>query len=219
MFYQPDLDDHGLPFNPFKSVIVPRPIGWITTVDLEGRVNLAPYSQFQNVGFDPPYILFSASSDRHKHTAANCMDTGEFVTNMATYDLREAINITSQTVEAGVSEAELAGLELVPSKLVKPPRVAASPVHLECKYYCSMALPGRTPGALDTVVVGRVVGVHIHDDFITPDGRIDILKIRPLARMGYMDYTSVTDMFEMKPDGLGGERLSKGLQGLPRKRW
>ncbi len=219
MFYQPELDDHGLPYNPFKSIIVPRPIGWITTLDLQGRVNLAPYSQFQNIGYDPPYILFSSSSDRHKHSAANCMDTGEFVTNMATYDLREAINVTAQPVEAGVDEAQLAGLELIPSRLVKPPRVAASPVHLECKYYTSLTLPGRHPGTCDTVVVGRVVGVHIKDEYITAEGRIDILKIRPLARMGYMDYTSVTDLFPIEPVGVGQDRRRKGLQGMPRKRW
>ena len=219
MFYEPEKDDHGLPYNPFKSIIVPRPIGWITTLDLQGRVNLAPYSQFQNIGYDPPYILFSSSSDRHKHSAANCMDTGEFVTNMATYDLREAINITAQPVEAGVDEAQLAGLELVPSKLVKPPRVAASPVHLECKYYTSLTLPGRHSGTCDTVVVGRVVGVHIKDEYITAEGRIDILRIRPLARMGYMDYTSVTDLFPIEPVGVGQDRRRKGLQGLPRKRW
>ena len=219
MFYQPELDDHGLPYNPFKSIIVPRPIGWITTVDREGRVNLAPYSQFQNIGYDPPYILFSSSSDRHKHTALNCMDTGEFVTNMATYHLREAINITAQPVEAGVDEAQLVGLELVASRLVKPPRVAASPVHLECKYYCSLSLPGRHLNTMDTVIVGRVVGVHIKDEFITPEGRIDILKARPLARMGYMDYTSVTDLFPIEPVGVGEQRRRRGLQGLPRNRW
>ncbi len=219
MFYQPELDDHGLPYNPFKSIIVPRPIGWITTLDLQGRVNLAPYSQFQNIGYDPPYILFSSSSDRHKHTATNCMDTGEFVTNMATYDLREAINVTAQPVEAGVDEAQLAGLTLAPSRIVKPPRAEASPVHLECKYYTSLTLPGRHPRTCDTVIVGRVVGVHIKDEYITADGRIDILKIRPLARMGYMDYTSVTDIFPIEPVGFGQDRRRKGLQGLPRKRW
>lgn len=219
MFYEPDKDNHGLPFNPFKSIIVPRPIGWISTVDLQGRLNLAPYSQFQNVGYDPPYILFCASSDRNKHTAANCQDTGEFVTNMATYDLREAINITAQPVEAGVNEAELAGLDMIPSTMVKPPRVAQSPVHLECKYHCSLALPGRHPGTADTIVVGRVVGVHIKDEFITAEGRIDILKIRPLARMGYMDYTSVENIFSIAPVGVGQQRRKRGLVGLPRSQW
>lgn len=218
MFYEPEKNDHGLPYNPFKSIIVPRPIGWITTLDLQGRVNLAPYSQFQNIGYDPPYILFCSSSDRHKHTAANCLDTGEFVTNMATYDLRHAINITAQPVGAGIDEAHLAGLDMEPSVLVKPPRVTQAPVHLECKYHCSLSLPGRNPGTLDTVIVGRVVGVHIRDEFITEDGRLDVIKIRPLARMGYFDYTSVEAVFTMAPVGIGKERSERGLEGRPRSK-
>ena len=87
MFYEPDKDDHGLPFNPFKSITVPRPLAGFRLVDLKWRVNLAPYSQFQNIGYDPPYILFSIVLHRHKHSRMNAQDTGEFVTNMATYDL------------------------------------------------------------------------------------------------------------------------------------
>lgn len=217
MFYEPDKENHGLPYNPFKSITVPRPIGWISTLDLNGRLNLAPYSQFQNIGYDPPYILFCSSSDRRKHSAINAQDTGEFVTNMATYDLRDAVNITAQPVEAGVDEAQLAGLEMIPSKLVKPPRVAASPIHMECKYYCSFNLPGHSPGGSDTVVVGRVIGVHIKDEFITPEGRIDILKIRPLARMGYMDYTSVEKIFPVEPVGFGRDGRRMGLEGRPKR--
>ena len=215
MFYEPSKDNHGLRYNPFKSIAVPRPIGWISTLDLEGRLNLAPYSQFQNIGYDPPYVMFASSSDRYKHSALNAMDTGEFVTNMATHDLLEAIQITSQPVEAGVDEAALAKLEMIPSKLVKPPRVAASPVHLECKYYCSMTLPGRLPGHADTVVVGKVVGVHIKDEFITKDGKIDIERIRPLARMGYMDYTSIDKVFTVVPEGVAAEARKLGLEGRP----
>ncbi len=85
MFYEPDKNNHGLRYNPFKSIVVPRPIGWITTLGLDGKVNLAPYSQFQNIGFDPPYVMFAASTERDKHSASNAMDTGEFVTNMANY--------------------------------------------------------------------------------------------------------------------------------------
>ena len=217
MFYEPDKDNHGLRYNPFKSIAVPRPIGWISTLDLNGKLNLAPYSQFQNIGYDPPYVMFASSSDRHKHSALNAMDTGEFVTNMATHDLLEAIQVSSQPVPAGVDEAELAGLEMIASKIVKPPRVAASPVHLECKFYCSMALPGRLPGHLDTVIVGRVVGVHIKDEFITADGKIDIERIRPLARMGYMDYTSIDKVFTVEPEGVGADDRRLGLEGRPRR--
>jgi flavin reductase (DIM6/NTAB) family NADH-FMN oxidoreductase RutF len=136
---------------------------------------------------------------------------------MATYDLRHAVNLTAQPVEAGVDESQLAGLEMIPSILVKPPRVAASPVHVECKYYCSLTLPGYTPGHSDTVVVGRVIGVHIKDEFITSDGRIDILKIRPLARMGYMDFTSVEAIFPIEPIGVGEKDRRMGLEGRPKR--
>ena len=140
---------------------------------------------------------------------------GEFVVNMATYDLREQMNITAQKVAPGVNEAELAGLEMVPSRMVKPPRVAASPVQMECRYYTTLVLPGREPGASSSVVVGEVIGIHIKDEFIGADGKIDVVKMRPLARMGYMDYTSVTEVFTMPPHGAGAGTLSLGLEGRP----
>src|ERR687887_151507 len=147
MFYEPDKDDHGLPFNPYKSIVVPRPIGWISTISRDGVVNLAPYSQFNNVGYDPPYVMFSGNSfpnsGRRKDSVRNATDTGEFVVNMATYELREAINITSQFLPPGTDEAAAADLEMISSRMVKVPRVAASPVHLECKFHCSLALPAN----------------------------------------------------------------------------
>ena len=122
------------------------PVGWISTISRDGIVNLAPYSQFNNLGYDPPYVMFSANSfpasGRRKDSVKNATDTGEFVVNMATYELREAVNITSQFLPPEIDEAALAGLEMIPCHLVKPPRVAASPVHLECKFHCSLACPG-----------------------------------------------------------------------------
>ena len=124
MFYEPEKDNHGLPFNPFKSIVVPRPIGWISTISLDGIVNLAPFSQFNNLAHDPPYVMFSANSfpdtGRRKDSVKNATDTGEFVVNMATYELREAVNITSQFVPPDVDEAALAGLEMIGSRIVKP---------------------------------------------------------------------------------------------------
>ena len=171
MFYEPDKDDHGLPFNPYKSIVVPRPIGWVSTISRDGIVNLAPFSQFNNLAYDPPYVMFSANSfpesGRRKDSVKNATDTGEFVVNMATYALREAVNITSQFVPPEIDEAALAGLEMIGSRIVKPPRVAASPVHLECKFHSSTALPARTLDGVHHVVIGRVVGVHIRDDALT----------------------------------------------------
>jgi flavin reductase (DIM6/NTAB) family NADH-FMN oxidoreductase RutF len=221
MFYEPDKDDHALPFNPYKSIVVPRPIGWISTLSLEGVVNLAPYSQFNNLGYDPPYVMFSANSfpgsgDR-KDSVRNATDTGEFVVNMATYELRHAINITSRFLPPEVDEAALAGLEMVPCRLVRPPRVAASPVHLECKFHCALTLPGNAFDQVHHVVIGRVVGVHIRDDVITPEGKLDVLKIRPLARVGYHDYTTVDSIFTMPPDGPHMKARQLGLEGRPRR--
>ena len=220
MFYEPDKNNHGLPFNPFKSICVPRPIGWVSTVSSDGIVNLAPYSQYQNLSYDPPYVMFSGGgggggTHGRKDSVKNATDTGEFVINMATWELRDEINTTSQSVEPDVDEALLAGLEMLPSTIVKPPRVARSPVHMECRLQTVVTLPGRTPEQVHHVVMGRVVGIHIRDDVLTKDGRLDVLKIRPLARMGYHDYTSVTDVFTMTPTGPGLEERLAGLEGRP----
>ena len=219
MFYEPDKDNHGLPFNPYKSIVVPRPIGWISTVSRDGIVNLAPYSQFNNLGYDPPYVMFSANSfpgtGRRKDSVRNAVDTGEFVVNMATYELREAINITSQFVPPHINEAQLAKLDLISCRLVKPPRVAASPVHLECKLHCTLALPGHRFDQVHHVVIGRVIGVHIRDDALTAAGKLDVIKIKPLARLGYFDYTTVDSVFTMLPTGPNLERREAGLEGRP----
>jgi flavin reductase (DIM6/NTAB) family NADH-FMN oxidoreductase RutF len=221
MFYEPDKGNHGLKHDPYKSIVVPRPIGWISSLSPEGKLNLAPFSQFNNLGYDPPYVMFAASNfpmkTRPKDSVTNVIETGEFVVNMATYELREAVNITSSAVEPDIDEAVLAGLEMIPSTLVKPPRVAASPVHLECRYHCMLALPGRNLEQSHYVVVGRVIGVHIRDDVLTADGKLDVLKIRPLARMGYHDYTSVEAVFTMSPSGPGAEIRKSGLAGQPLK--
>jgi flavin reductase (DIM6/NTAB) family NADH-FMN oxidoreductase RutF len=222
MFYEPDKDDHGLPFNPYKSIVVPRPIGWISTLSRDGVVNLAPYSQFNNLGYDPPYVMFSANSmpgtGRRKDSVRNAIDTGEFVVNVATYELREAVNITSRFVPPGTDEAALAGLDMIGSRVVRAPRVAASPLHLECRFQCSLVLPANAFDQVHEVVVGRVVGVHIRDDVLTPEGKIDVLKIRPLARLGYFDYTTVESIFTMRPSGPDLAAREAGLEGRPNRR-
>jgi flavin reductase (DIM6/NTAB) family NADH-FMN oxidoreductase RutF len=219
MFYEPEKDDHGLPFNPYKSIVVPRPIGWISTISRDGIVNLAPYSQFNNLGYDPPYVMFSANSfpgtGRRKDSVKNAIDTGEFVVNMATYELREAVNITSQFLSPEIDEAALAGLDMIPCCIVRAPRVAASPVHLECRFHCSLALPGVAFDQVHHVVIGRVVGVHIRDDVLTPEGKLDVVKIRPLARLGYFDYTTVDSVFTMPPCGSNIKAREAGLEGRP----
>jgi len=219
MYYETEKNDHGLAYNPFKSLVVPRPIGWLSTLSPEGRVNLAPYSQWTMLNFDPPFVLISAGAhpdnNRLKDTVRNIEQTGEFVFNMATYELREAVNITSRFVGPEVDEMALAGLTPAPSRLVKPPRVAESPAHFECRWYTTLTLPGYRPDTNNNVVIGHVVAIHIKDECLTPDGRVDILKIRPLARLGYYDYTSVESVFEMKPldEGEMAKRRRRGLVG------
>ncbi len=215
MHYDPDKNDHGLAHSPFKSCVVPRPIGWISTVSPEGIYNLAPYSQFQNLTFDPPYVMFAANQNtlgKRKDSVVNTEQTGEFVYNMATYDLRDAMNRSAAEVPPDIDEFELAGLTKAASIRVKPYRVAESPIQFECRYHQTIRLPGNGLMGTVDIVIGRVLMVHIKDEVIGSDGRLDILKIRPLARLGYYDYTSVDSIFEMVIPG-DNKALLTGLEG------
>ncbi len=219
MNYDPTKNDHGLPQSPFKSCVLPRPIGWISTLSPEGVHNLAPYSQFQNLTFDPPYVMFAANQTTkggRKDTVHNAEQTGEFVYNMATYDLREAVNRSASEVPPEVDEFELAGVTKAPSIVVKAARVAESPIQFECVYHQTLRLPGSGLMGTVDVVIGRVVWVHIKDEVLGPDGRIDVPRIRPLARLGYYDYTTVDSVFEMTIPG-GNEALLTGLEGAAGK--
>ncbi len=201
MYFEPDKNDHGLPYNPLKSCVLPRPIGWITTVGGDGRVNLAPYSFFNMLSYNPPYVNFSAGGrtggGRLKDSPVNAEETGEFVFNLATWSQREQMNLTASITDQGVDELRSAGLEPLPSRLVKPPRVGGAPVHFECVHHRTVLLPGNTPAADHHLVIGRVIAVHIDDAVIDGDGKLDVLKMRPIARLGYMDYTSVESIFSM----------------------
>lgn len=205
MYYEPGRIPHNLPHDPFKSCVVPRPIGWISTVDIEGNHNLAPYSQFQNVTFNPPIVMFAANQDSkgvRKDSVRNAEQTGEFVWNMATWDLREAMNQTSATLARGASEFAHAGLELAPSRLVAPPRVAAAHVALECRVTQVVQLEDVDGADAENIVVfGQVVGVHVDEAYIV-DGRVDLTRLKPVARCGYKgDYAVVESLFEMfRPD-------------------
>lgn len=202
MFYKTD-EPHGLPHNPFSSCIVPRPIGWISTLSPDGIPNLAPYSFFNGIAYAPPMVMFSTNGKQPhgaKDSVANAEATGEFVYNMATWDLREEMNATSAPAPSEVDEFELAGLQTEPSLLVKPPRVKASPIHMECAYLKTLELPCEEEGGRNALCVGRVLGIHIHDDCLL-DGLVDIKGIRPLARLGYHDYTFVDNIFTMMRPG------------------
>lgn len=193
MFYQTQANDHGLPHDPFKALVVPRPIGWISTRGRDGSLNLAPYSFFNAVESEPPIVIIGSSG--LKDTARNAIDTGEFVCNLATRDLRDAVNLSSAPLPHGRSEFAHAGVTPVACRLVAAPRVAESPVAMECVVLSVTPVKdrqGRETGSL--MILGEVVGIHI-DDTLIVDGRVDITLARPLARLGYMDYASIDEVF------------------------
>lgn len=202
MYYETDRNDHGLRYNPLKACVVPRPIGWITSIDAAGAVNLAPFSFFNLLSYDPPFVMFSAgvheTDGGKKDTVRNVEATGEFVYNMAAWAQKDQMTHSAFIVDRGVDEMASAGLEPLPSRLVRPPRVKGSPIHFECRLHQVVNLPGHTPSSEHHVVIGRVVAVHIDDEVLTPDGRVDVLRIRPIARLGYKDYTSVDTIFQME---------------------
>ena len=200
--------------------MVPRPIGWISTVSPANPPsqengtattasngtsapahNLAPYSQFNNLTFDPPYVMFSANQTgfgERKDTTRNAEATGVFCWQLATWDLREAVNKSAEAVPYGVDEFERAGLEKTWSEVLQTPvpMVKQSPVRFECEYYTTLRLPGNPPMGTVDVVVGKVVGIHISEDVLT-DGKIDIRKTLPIARCGYYEYIVARETFEM----------------------
>lgn len=194
MFYDTP-NGHGLPWDPFKAIISPRPIGWISTVDTDGRINLAPYSFFNAMASRPNMVGFT--SEGLKHSPRNARDTGEFVFNLATLPLMEAMNKTSTELEDTVNEFEFAGLDMAPSHNVRAPRVAASPASLECKVVHFTEFEDVEGKKTDRyLVVGQVVGVHIDPAFIR-EGRFDAVKAQTIARCGYRDYALVDELFEL----------------------
>ena len=193
MFYDTAKNDHGLSRDPFKAIVAPRPIGWITSMSASGEINLAPYSFFNAVSDAPPIVLFS--SEGPKDSLVFVEQTREFVCNLATYDLRTAVVETSAQFPRGVNEMEQSGLAPAPSRLVRPPRVAASPCALECKLLQIIDLKDLDGKPADRfVVLGQVVGIHIDDRFIK-NGRLDTAALQPLARCGYADYAVVDEVF------------------------
>jgi len=201
MFYRPGLDPHGLPHNPFKAMVSPRPIGWISSLDAQGQANLAPYSFFNALADAPPMVMFSSTGSKPdqpyaKDSVANIRATGEFVCNLVGYEMRDAMNASSAALAAGDDEFEAAGLTTAPSSVVAPPRVAGVPGALECKIYQIVDLPGEA----NHMVIGEVVGIYI-DEAVLEDGVFDVLKYNPLARLGYRDYATVRELFSLNRPG------------------
>lgn len=201
MFYEPKKG-HGLPRDPFKALVTPRPIGWFTTLNEDGGVNVGPYSYFNALADDPPYVMFSAGGlDRVKDSARNAAARGEFVHNLVTFDLKDQMNATSEEVPAGTDEAALAGLELAPCNLVKTPRLAAAVASFECRWDRTIEIAQNGDDGPNLVVIGEVIGVHIRDEALT-DGRFDPEAQKVIARLGYANYAVVGGTFRMLRPGI-----------------
>lgn len=198
-FYEP-ARGHGLPHDPFKAIVAPRPIGWIATRDRQGRANLAPYSFFNAFSSNPPIVGFC--SEGRKDSIRNVEATGEFVANLATKPLAAAMNQTSASVASDVDEFVLSGLTAAPCRLVAAPRVAESPAALECKLLQIVQLRDLAGQPLESyLALGQVVGVHIASAYLK-DGRFDTAAAQPIARAGYRgDYFEIGALFELLRPG------------------
>ena len=190
MYYDAIENRHNLKHDPFKALVTPRPIGWISSLSSDGVLNLAPYSFFNAVSDKPHYVMFVSSG--RKDSIYNVEDTGEFTCSLSTWDTLDGMNISSATVPADADEFQLAGLETSPSNFVSPPRVKNAPAALECKLWRTLEMPDVETGSErgHFVVFGQVVGIYIDDAYIK-DGMVDTGAMRPIARMGYMEYAVV----------------------------
>jgi flavin reductase (DIM6/NTAB) family NADH-FMN oxidoreductase RutF len=198
MFYDAIENRHGLPNDPFKAIVAPRPIGWVSSVSKAGIANLAPYSFFNAIAESPHYVVFGSGG--LKDSLTNIEATGEFAINIATYDLREKMNLSSARVSADVDEFALAGLTPAPCPLIKTPRVEESPAALECRLYRIVPLPDDRGEVQDWAIIGRVMGIHIDDRFVR-DGRVNTAAMKLIARLGYSEYATVETAWRMRrPD-------------------
>jgi flavin reductase (DIM6/NTAB) family NADH-FMN oxidoreductase RutF len=186
-------------YHALVGVVTPRPIAWVTTIDQEGRVNLAPFSFFNAFGATPPVVVFSPTLRRDrskKDTLLNLEMVGEFVLNAAVENLARQVNATSKELPRGQSEAEYVGLTLEPSIKVRPPRVAESPVHMECRL-CQIMSVGEGPISAN-LVIGEVLLIDIDESVLDPKGQVDPRKLRTIARLGGNHYCRTSDLFEME---------------------
>lgn len=200
MFYRPGIDDRELDHNPFKAIVSPRPIGWISTLDKNGNANLAPYSFFNGVQDDPPMVMYSTTGrkigrDEQKDSLLNIRDTGEFCASIVSFALKDAMNISTGHYPRGEDEYAHSGLTKGIPNVVKTPYVVESPVSMECIFFKEIELPGDA-----FVIFGEVVGIHIRDEYIK-NGLLDVTLYQPLARLGYRDYTAVTETFSLNRPG------------------
>jgi len=200
MFYTPK-EVNVLPYNPFKAIVSPRPVGWISSIDKNQNVNLAPYSFFNAIADDPPMVMFSANGKKSdqkniKDSASNIIETKEFVVNMVSKALLKSMNKSSGNYPKNVDEFEICNLQKANCNLVSVPRISESPASLECKLFQVLKLPGKD----NNMIIGEVVGIHLSDYFLK-NGIFNILDFMPIARLGYKDYTAISKKFTLeRPD-------------------
>jgi flavin reductase (DIM6/NTAB) family NADH-FMN oxidoreductase RutF len=195
MFYDAVRNHHGLAVDPFKALVAPRPVAWVSSLSQSGVANLAPYSFFNAFSERPHYLAFGSSG--RKDSLRNIEATHEFAVNLVTHDLREAMNASSAVVAPQVSEFSLAGVTAVPCRIIGAPRVAESPVTFECRHHQTVALPGDDGAAENFLVIGRVLGIHIDDRFIE-NGRVNTARLRLVARLGYSEYATIESSWAMR---------------------
>ena len=206
MFFLPGTHkDHGLTYSPLKALISPRPIGWISSLSASGVANLSPYSFFNAIAELPPMVMFISAPDMReanrggqKDSLANILETREFGVNIVGSEQAEQMVKSSQDVTADIDEFDHTSLNKKKAEKISAPLVAGAPAHLECVYYDHITLPDNGRGNHSVMVMGTIVGIHI-DEAIIADGRVDVSRYTPVARLGYKDYTAVRDLFEMTP--------------------
>lgn len=208
IFYEPGHHkEHGFKHDPFKAFVSPRPIGWIGSIDDRGRTNLAPYSFFNAMASNPPQVVFGTGSrpdGSKKDSQLNIEQTGEFTVNIVAHALKDGMNETSAALPRGESEFDLAGLEGAPSRLIKPLRVAAAPISFECVYSRTIDMECWDDTHRNFMLIGKVIGIHVAEEVVV-DGLADVTKWQPVSRLGYFDYATVTEVFEMfRPKGAPG---------------
>ena len=206
MFFLPGTHkDHGLTYSPLKALISPRPIGWISSLSASGVANLSPYSFFNAIAELPPMVMFISAPDMReanrggqKDSLANILETREFGVNIVGSEQAEQMVKSSQDVTADIDEFDHTSLGKKKAEKISAPLVAGAPAHLECVYYDHITLPDNGRGQNSVMVMGTIVGIHI-DEAIIADGRVDVSRYTPVARLGYKDYAAVSDLFEMSP--------------------
>ena len=200
MFFTPGTHlQFGLSHNPLKAIVSPRPIGWISSQGSDRSVNLAPYSYFNAISEQPSMVMFSSApgGNTSKDSLRNVLETKEFVVNVVSAALGDAMNVSSGSFPYGTNEFEKAGLEMAACETVSVPRVKAAPAALECCLWRAIDLPAPDNGQASTMVIGTITGIYIADDVIV-DGKVDVAAYQPLARLGYMDYAQITELFAMQ---------------------